>query len=342
MVVLADTAADKRSAASRPRSSTTPTCGSPASTGCRSTPASAPYVAGSRDACRAVVAARVHAADRRRGRCSARCASATSPARCSTHRRRSRAPRRRPESATRSRPGSPTPRSRRSSSATSTDARRPMPAASRARPQARQLVGRAALHLPELRDHAARGRRDDLGPRLSALRRLRRDPRQPRAGPRAHAILPSPPRRCSPGARPRSPPRRSRWSATSPSTPPARSSGRVADSGLRRRRRLLATGRRAMKRLLLAIARRPRLRRSGRSAPARFRPATTLEQAGRDQDHRPRRDEVKVSRTGPASRSRRPRSSSSAATSSSGSGRPTASSSSPAATGPSCATSSSG
>ena len=55
------------------------------------------------------------------------------------------------------------------------DARREGP-----RPQARQLVGRPPLHLPELRDDPARRRRHDLDPGLSAVLRLRHDPRQPR------------------------------------------------------------------------------------------------------------------------------------------------------------------
>ena len=55
----------------------------------------------------------------------------------------------------------------------------------RARPQARQLVRRAALHLPLLRDRAARGRGAHRRARLPAVCGLRRHPRQPRAGPRA-------------------------------------------------------------------------------------------------------------------------------------------------------------
>ena len=54
--------------------------------------------------------------------------------------------------------------------------------------------GGRPLHLPELRDHPARRRRDDLRPRLPALRRLRRDPRQPRPRPRSPRPARAPPR----------------------------------------------------------------------------------------------------------------------------------------------------
>ena len=88
------------------------------------------------------------------------------------------------------------------------DARR-----ARARPQARELVGRDALHVPELRDRALERRRPDRRARLPAVRGLRRDPGQPRARPRAPRPAARASRRCSRGRACRWPPRRSRWSA---------------------------------------------------------------------------------------------------------------------------------
>src|SRR4051794_31272421 len=52
----------------------------------------------------------------------------------------------------------------------------------RARREARELVGRPALHVPELRDRARLRRRADRGAGLPAVRGLRRRHREPRAG----------------------------------------------------------------------------------------------------------------------------------------------------------------
>ena len=113
-----------------------------------------------------------------------------------------------------------------------------------ARPQARELVGRAPLHLPQLRDHPAHRRRHDLDPRLPAVPRLRRRS-SPTSSPAWTAATPrAPSSRSSNGVGSRSRPRRSRPSARSPSTSAREELGRVADPALRRRRRLLAPERR--------------------------------------------------------------------------------------------------
>ena len=88
-------------------------------------------------------------------------------------------------------------------------ARRADAGRARARPQARQLVRRAALYVPELRDRARHRRRSDRRARLSVLQRLRRDPGQPRARPRASRAARVGWRRCCAGPGSRWPPRRS-------------------------------------------------------------------------------------------------------------------------------------
>ena len=104
-------------------------------------------------ACRAIVAARLHAPEHVRGApaAPARASLLGAAARRATPRSRARPAR--PDSIPPS--SNAGPRSRRPSASCARTwplARRPMPAAQRARPQARQLVRRAPLHVPVLRD----------------------------------------------------------------------------------------------------------------------------------------------------------------------------------------------
>ena len=154
---------------------------SPASTGCRSTPASARgWWPRSRPAGRSS-RTRVHAPERD----PAPAAPAAGPALQRLAARRAGDDRARRDRG-RARPGRARALERRTGGraelrADMAAAREPMPAARVLDERARQLVGRAPLHVPELRDRAARRRRADLDPRLPALRRLRRAARQPRA-----------------------------------------------------------------------------------------------------------------------------------------------------------------
>ena len=187
-----------------------------------------PRMAATLPACRAVVAARC---TRPTGcaSCCAGCASATSPASCSTSPRRSPAPRATPAWTRRSSTAGPrAPRSPRSCARTSSRGARADARRARARPQAGQLVGRPALHLPVLRDRPRRRRRPHRRAGLSAVRRLRRDHGQPR--PRPRPPRPAADGRGGPRAGParRWPPRRSPSSATSASPTRASALGRVA------------------------------------------------------------------------------------------------------------------
>ena len=149
--------------------------GSPASTGCRSTPASAPGWWPRVPACRAVVADARPRPRRASATCSGGCGSCTSAAVCSTSPRRSRAPRPRPGSTrTSSSAGRPSPRSSGSCAPTWP------PPASRC-PAARVLDERLAnwsggrrytcpsYEIVRLADGVT-----DLDPGLPAVRRLRR------------------------------------------------------------------------------------------------------------------------------------------------------------------------
>ena len=157
-----------------------------------------PYVAGSRAACKAVVAARVHAGARHLPAVAQGPPDrATSRARCSITIRPSSAPRPRVGIGDEIAGWLADPAVEEELERDATDARAAEPGGARPRPQARQLVRRPALHLPELRDHAALRRGHDRRPRLPAVRRLRRDPRQPRPRTRATRRLPARPPRCS-------------------------------------------------------------------------------------------------------------------------------------------------
>ena len=176
-----------------------------------------PRMAATMPACRAVVAARLHAPERMRAllrRLRVRhfagdLLDEPGDDRGRRPRRRHRPRRPRTLDRRRRRRGGA---ARRHGRVAAPDRRRP-----RARREARQLVGRAALHVPELRDRARRGRREDRGARVPAVRRLRRRDGEPRAGRRPAGPGRSRSRRSSRGPARRWRRRRSRWCATSAS-----------------------------------------------------------------------------------------------------------------------------
>ena len=185
-----------------------------------------PRMAATLPACRAVVAARVHS-----DRALVPAARAAGPAlqRAAARRARRRSP------ARRATPGSIPSELARWSEDEAVDppaarghgaGARAAAGGARARREARQLVRRPALHVPELRDRAPQRRRPHRGARVPAVRGLRRrdgEPRARHAAPRAAVRRRA---RCSTGRSSRSRRRRSRRSWTSTSS--TRASGSCA------------------------------------------------------------------------------------------------------------------